>query len=173
LLSATVVIDPATSYALAYASSDETASMKLTSLAFLETVEGRVRKVLPPTPHSGAEWRFQRFLAFHNQSGSLQVFVQGKGRESQLLSVLHVREVRDETGAFLRGWIQTETMPHPEPFVLHMDAVSSIETNIQAIADGWAEELMQVLSPMSSAIEQQPAGEKPPNLRSGGGPVSP
>lgn len=133
--------------------------MSLTPLGYFASVEAHATALLPAQP-GGREWRFQRFMNFHEQSGSLQVLLARGSAEPQLLGVLHVRQASDETGAFLKGWMQAEGMENREPFVIHSPGSGRVEDQTRDLVQRWVGQIEEALTNVNSPAQQ--VGLPPP-----------
>src|SRR6476660_5630444 len=117
--------------------------MNVTPLAFLESMEKLSGDFLRANTASAWVWTFNRFLAFHDASGSVQVMVGEPHGEPRLAGVLHVRQVTDATVSVWRGWTRYDGMAVPTPFVFHIRADDSVESSAGQLAEQWSSDLIR------------------------------
>jgi len=128
--------------------------MTITSLAFLTIAERFFGDLLSPPSAQFGKWTYQRVINIADQSATLQIFVQHIDGSSHLVGTIFSRIISNTQAPFLQGWIKTETMDTPTPFLVRDLNPVRIEENAYGLVDSWASLIMQA-EPAISLLASQ------------------
>lgn len=133
--------------------------MNLTPLAFFGMAERHAKDQLPPLA-PGEEWYFQRYINFQEHSGHLQFQIVRSGQDAQTVATVHARKTEDDSGNYLKGFLQPEGADLRVPFEVHPGSAAQLEEVLYALAERWVTELKSAQE-RAAVAASAPAGKKP------------